>query len=640
MIKKFSGFKKFIYLNNIDNDTLNKATSHLELRIVKKGEYFFHEGEPSKFFAGLIKGRICFKKSKIFNRETGEIIYRPLYKVVEKKDDLRNTIRKLTNRDDIKSNKLKQNMDIKGKQIDPKRISVITNMSYFTSFKSKFSLNAQPYRIVKEYFDPQYYNVVEEELFQADSGYCFGEWALIYNQPRSASVIALEDSVFFILDEKIFAKTFLKCLTSTEHKKKKFILETLFPFNLYSDRGNSLYKDIVPKSCVRNQIIYNEGDLADTVYLLYLGTFFLEKNVKNKTMRLKSLERGSILGLESLFEGEENTYKCTLKLSSLNEFGMVACCKVSKLVPYVKQKMKSVFKINYKLYVEYNEDFYLKNINYENNILFKKKNKKEENDETIKQYIKEYSLMEHNEKLKNKLIKFDKFKQVQLSKKAKEVKTERNINIKLLNYKTEIKEVNSFRKIRKNKRSKTIKLKKTCDYGVLTENAGNICEIRRKPVFRKLNTLLPFTGKIDINKENDNIKTINTEMNNDIDNNINKNEISKESSLKMMKMKKFNINLYIKDLLSYNYKPSIIDDLKEKNKNKNALNVEESKTFSKTYYPNFKYKTIETALSRNSQRDFGKTYYTEFPIIKRNKIFRFDSGKYKLPLMAQMFKTK
>ena len=176
--------------------------------------------------------------------------------------------------------------------------------------------------------------------------------------------------------------------------------------------------------------MYNEGDLADTVYLLYLGTFFLEKNVKNKSMRLKSLERGSILGLESLFEGEENTYKCTLKLSSLNEFGMVACCKVSKLVPYVKQKMKSVFKINYKLYVEYNEDFYLKNINYENNILFKKKNKKEENDETIKQYIKEYSLMEHNEKLKNKLIKFDKFKQVQLSKKAKEVKTERNINKK------------------------------------------------------------------------------------------------------------------------------------------------------------------------------------------------------------------
>ena len=155
-----------------------------------------------------------------------------------------------------------------------------------------------------------------------------------------------------------------------------------------------------------------------------------------------------------------------------------------------------------------------------------------------------------------------------------------------------------------------------------------------------MNTLLPFTGKIDINKENENIKTINTEMNNDIDNNINKNEISKESSLKMMKMKKFNINLYIKDLLSYNYKPSIIDDLKEKSKNKNALNVEESKTFSKTYYPNFKYKTIETALSRNSQRDFGKTYYTEFPIIKRNKIFRFDSGKYKLPLMAQIFKTK
>ena len=173
------------------------------------------------------------------------MIFRPLYKVVEKKDDIRNTIRKLTNRDEIKYNKFKENMDIKEKMLDPKRISV-NNAAYFTFYKSRFNLTNQPYRIVKEYFDPQYYRVIEEELFQADSGYCFGEWALIYNQPRSASVIALEDSVFFILDEKIFSKTFLKCLNTTEHKKKKFILETLFPFNLYSDRRNSLYKDIIP----------------------------------------------------------------------------------------------------------------------------------------------------------------------------------------------------------------------------------------------------------------------------------------------------------------------------------------------------------------------------------------------------------
>jgi len=124
---------------------LKKAATHLELRLVKKNEYFFHEGEPSKFFAGLIKGKISFRKAKIFNRETGEIIFRPLYKIVDKKDDGRSNVRKYTNRDDTKSNKMKQTMGIKEKKLDPKRISVF-NISHFSGFKSKFSLTDRPYK--------------------------------------------------------------------------------------------------------------------------------------------------------------------------------------------------------------------------------------------------------------------------------------------------------------------------------------------------------------------------------------------------------------------------------------------------------------------------------------------------------------
>ena len=113
--------------------------------------------------------------------------------------------------------------------IDQKRVSLY-NLP-FTSMKLSTSLNNnQPYKIVKEYFDPKYYIVTEEELFKADPGYFFGEWALIYNQPRSASVIALEDSIFITLDEKIFSKTFLKCLTMTEHRKKKIYFRKFISF--------------------------------------------------------------------------------------------------------------------------------------------------------------------------------------------------------------------------------------------------------------------------------------------------------------------------------------------------------------------------------------------------------------------------
>ena len=631
---------------------MKKASSHFETREVKKGEYFFHEGEPSKFFAGLIKGRICFKKSKIFNRETGEVIYRPLYRAVEKKEDMRNTIRKLTKKEDLRGNKIKQNMELNQKQLDPKRISVY-NLPYFSYFRTKGSLTSQPYKIVKEYFDPQYYRVVEEELFQADSGYCFGEWALIYNQPRSASVIALEDSVFFILDEKIFSKTFLKCLNSSEHKKKKFILENLFPFNLYNERRNSLYKDIVPKSVVRNQIIFNEGDIADTIYLIYTGTFILEKYYKNKLFRFKSVEKGSILGLESLFE-EEGKYRCTLKLSSLNEFGVVASCKVSKLVPYILKKMKSIFKNNYALYIESNDDFYHKNVNYENNILLKIKSKEEETEEAIEKCIEDYSLMEKKEKLKNKKIQFNTLKQVKLDKNPSLSKTERNLKTDNSNSKKDIRTKKKARTLRKKKKAKTIKLKKITNYDDFNFQTEKIPTLIRRSLFRKTKTIIHFSKKIKLNKENNesNFKTIflvnNTKTNTEVNQNQNItenktiNENEKNNDIKIKNIRRFNIDKYIKDLLSYNYKPNIIEDLKEKSKNnKNKRKI--PKILNKTFYNFHKRKPIEKHISRNEQYeeniDNQITNFTELPTLKydKDKKFKFDSGKYTLPLLTQIF---
>ena len=80
LLKKFSGFNKFIRLNYIDEPTLQKASKYLEIREINKGEYFLHEGEPSKFFAGLIKGKISFRKAKIINKKTNEIVLKHLYK--------------------------------------------------------------------------------------------------------------------------------------------------------------------------------------------------------------------------------------------------------------------------------------------------------------------------------------------------------------------------------------------------------------------------------------------------------------------------------------------------------------------------------------------------------------------------------
>ena len=610
---------------------------------MKKNEFFFHEGEPSRFFAGLIKGKICFKKSKIINKITGEAIHKPLYKTVEKKEDSRSRNRRLTNRIESKSNKIKQNLGIKGKIVNPKRISVF-NLPSVNSLKSKLSLSNITYKIVKEYFDPVYYQVTEEELFRADPGYCFGEWALIFNQPRSASVLALEDSVFFVLDEKIFSKTFLRCLNNSEHKKKKFIMENIFPFGLYSDRINSLYKDIIAKSFVRNQIIFNEGDIADTIFLIYSGTYILEKYFKNKIFRFKSVEKGTLLGLESLFE-EDSKYKCTLRLSSLNEFGIVACCQVNKLMPYVIQKMKISFKENYELYISSNAEFYENNINYEQNILFKKGNKKEEISESVKKYIEDYSILEKNEKLKNKKIKFKYLKQAKLEK--NQILSERNMTIEnasipnILQTKVIQRAKKALRTFRKNKKAKTIKIKKITNYNDFMFKTESEPTKSHRSLFKRMNTIAPFSNIFFLRK-NKEVKK-NTEENNTIitaELNSDENSIRK---LEAMKKEKLNINKYLKDLMSYNYKPNIIEDLKEKSRN-SQNNLQKGIIINKTFYGNFKLKKFKNQISRNTQyeenQDDNIFSLTEFHNLKscKNKKFKFDSGNYNLPLMAQIFK--
>ena len=218
------------------------------------------------------------------------------------------------------------------------------------------------FKIIKEIIDPEKYIVSEEELFRQGEGYCFGEWALIYREPRSASIYTLEDCVFFTLDEIHFKNSFLKSLNNSEYNKKKFALQNFLPFDMMDERQLSIYKNIVPITCKRNEIIFNEGDTSDSIYLIYLGSFTLEKKYGIKQFRVLNLEKGSIVGLESIFEGEDSKYKCSLKLSCGFDVGLIFQLRINKLRPYIVNKMRVSFKTNYIVFLKSLNDLYNKNI--------------------------------------------------------------------------------------------------------------------------------------------------------------------------------------------------------------------------------------------------------------------------------------
>ena len=364
----------------------------------------------------MIKGKVSIRKTHIFDKFTNQIVIKPLYKVIMMKKPmlLRSTRRKSSNSLFLKSSKEKNtkstieinnnnnnnsinnkinninkniNNDLNNNDINrkesSKELNEIKNNSKATNKsvrrmqtsiinnninnnkdfnnKKEEKLNKN-FRIVKEIFDPEKYIISEEELFRMGEGYCFGEWALIYNEPRSASIYTLEDCVFFTLDEIHFKNSFLKSLNNSEYSKKKFALKNFLPFDMMNERQLSIYKNIVPITCKQNQIIFNEGDTSDSIYLIYLGSFTLEKKYGAKQFRVLNLEKGSIVGLESIFEGEDSKYKCSLKLSRGIDVGLIFQLRINKLRPYIINKMRKSFKTNYNLFLKSWNDLFCKNV--------------------------------------------------------------------------------------------------------------------------------------------------------------------------------------------------------------------------------------------------------------------------------------
>ena len=494
-------------------------------------------------------------------------------------------------------------MKIKLSHQSSQRLSVIPN---YTAIKSQLSLiknkysSQQEYRVVKEHFDPRKYIVKEEELFQAGAGYCFGEWALIYNQPRSASVVTLEDCIFFTLDEKIFSKTFLKCLNNSEHKKKKFAMEHLFPFELFKERQSSIYKNIIPINCERNQIVFNEGDKADTLYLIYLGTFILERKYKHKNFKVLSLEKGSIVGFESIFEEEENKkYKCTLKLTSYDELGLVFSCNVNKLLPYIINKMKEAFTKNYSLYLETTEEFYLNNINIQKKMFFKKKDEKDEdqkdtiNNKKNKTFLssmkinneeKNISLEKNNKKLKSKSIKFKNSKQIKMESIPFLPKTTNN-NSHLC-------------KTKKYHRSNTFG--NNCKKITINSQENKNQFLRRKKMVRLktfCNYNSTFKNKINLMNNNNNkiIKTNNEEKEN--------NNLEDKKYIESYNDKKFyiNYNNQINELVTNT--DSFSDKIDKKINPMSTLEMSNNNKYNKEYSTNSKssYKTIKSSFKKYLQ---------------------------------------
>eukprot|EP01017_Pseudomicrothorax_dubius_P034028 TRINITY_DN4617_c0_g1_i2.p1 TRINITY_DN4617_c0_g1~~TRINITY_DN4617_c0_g1_i2.p1 ORF type:complete len:745 (-),score=89.20 TRINITY_DN4617_c0_g1_i2:47-2281(-) len=154
------------------------------------------------------------------------------------------------------------------------------------------------------------------------AGESFGELALINNKPRSATITCKEDCHFAIL-EKEYYKDILKERQEKEIMSKLHFLYSVKAFSKWNyNLLRSVYLNSEPtKDYKINQVVYVEGALGSTMYVIKEGQFKVTKEVDlegydnsssmrqhllmvNTKMRRKNIEV-SILGPGEIF-GEDD----------------------------------------------------------------------------------------------------------------------------------------------------------------------------------------------------------------------------------------------------------------------------------------------------------------------------------------------
>ena len=155
------------------------------------------------------------------------------------------------------------------------------------------------------------------EKLKLIKGWCFGEWAIIFQKPRTTDALCLTDVEVFYLTENIFSQYLAKEIYRSDTEKKNFITKKLPGIQINGIRY--LLSGIVPCFYKKNEFVYKDGEPADSLFVVYQGECACEKYLGNnkkfcyditKMDNLFKVDQGCMMGLEII--SNEKIYKTNL----------------------------------------------------------------------------------------------------------------------------------------------------------------------------------------------------------------------------------------------------------------------------------------------------------------------------------------
>ncbi|CAF3797290.1 unnamed protein product [Rotaria sp. Silwood1] len=146
----------------------------------------------------------------------------------------------------------------------------------------------------------------------------FGELALMYNQPRSATVIATSEGILWVMGRQTFRKLVLKHAFRKRQKYENFLRDLDILQSLTDYERSNVADALIPIDYYQDDIIIKQGDKGDRMFFIENGQCDVYRNEKFH----KRLNEGDYFGELALLNHEPRSAtviaaSCQVKLASL-----------------------------------------------------------------------------------------------------------------------------------------------------------------------------------------------------------------------------------------------------------------------------------------------------------------------------------
>nr|CAH69748.1 cGMP-dependent protein kinase 13-3 [Paramecium tetraurelia] len=170
------------------------------------------------------------------------------------------------------------------------------------------------------------------------SGDAFGELAMLYNAPRSASVRAVGDCAFWAIDRNTFRKVVEQQNQRSYEENREFMKKVEFFSFLTEEQRDAISSVLITSVFKKGEIIVSEGDVANSFYIIKKGKVAIIKGEKE----VSQMNSGESFGEAALYQSCQRA--ATVKAAEEE----VRCLSLSKddIQRILGQKIQTVKYIN------------------------------------------------------------------------------------------------------------------------------------------------------------------------------------------------------------------------------------------------------------------------------------------------------